>query len=253
MVRVSPLVRPLSARSVVLSLLLGAHPPQLPVRELVRAAEVFDISEATLRVALSRMLAAGDLRRAEGGYRLSARLVDRQIRQDDAIQPPTKAWRGAWELAVVTATGRGPAERTQLRAQLAQLRLAELREGVWLRPANLRRPWPASLDESVQRLDARPDGVPEALVRALWDLDGWAAAARLLLARLETATRPAERIARAAGIVRQLLTDPVLPPELQPNGWPAQALRFAYAGYRAELVEFSGAPGSPLRAAARTR
>ena len=38
------LVRPLTARSVVLSLLLGAHPPRLPVRDIVDAGEAFGIS-----------------------------------------------------------------------------------------------------------------------------------------------------------------------------------------------------------------
>ncbi|WP_425336442.1 PaaX domain-containing protein, C- domain protein [Streptomyces afghaniensis] len=139
-------LRPLSARSVVLSLLLGTHPPELPVRELVRLVEGFDVGGSTLRAALSRMVSAGDLRRTDTGYRLSDRLLERQRRQDDAVHPRTRAWDGDWEMVVITATGRGPAERADLRARLTALRLAELREGVWLRPANLararpRRPW----------------------------------------------------------------------------------------------------------------
>jgi hypothetical protein len=38
-------LRPLTARSIVLSLLLAAHPPQLPARDLVRAAAFFDVAE----------------------------------------------------------------------------------------------------------------------------------------------------------------------------------------------------------------
>ncbi|MYR63731.1 PaaX domain-containing protein, C- domain protein, partial [Streptomyces sp. SID625] len=63
-------LRPLSARSVVLSLLLGTHPPELPVKDLVRAVEPFGVGGSTLRAALSRMVAAGDLRRADGVHRL---------------------------------------------------------------------------------------------------------------------------------------------------------------------------------------
>ncbi|WP_435847777.1 PaaX domain-containing protein, C- domain protein, partial [Streptomyces fumanus] len=131
--------RPLSARSVVLSLLLGAHPPELPGRDLVRLVAQFGIGASTARAALSRMAAAGDLRRTETGYRLSDRLLERQRRQDEAVRPHTRAWDGDWEMVVITATGRGPAARADLRARLTALRLAELREGVWLRPANLRR------------------------------------------------------------------------------------------------------------------
>ncbi|MDQ3757078.1 MAG: PaaX domain-containing protein, C- domain protein, partial [Actinomycetota bacterium] len=45
--------RPLTARSVLLSTLLGAHPPELPVQVLVRSGELFGMAEGTVRVALS--------------------------------------------------------------------------------------------------------------------------------------------------------------------------------------------------------
>jgi phenylacetic acid degradation operon negative regulatory protein len=37
-------------------------------------------------------------------------------------------------------------------------------------------------------------------------------------------------------MVRHLLTDPVLPDELLPDGWPGAALRDSYARFAAELV-----------------
>ncbi|MFE2583400.1 PaaX domain-containing protein, C- domain protein, partial [Streptomyces sp. NPDC059378] len=151
-------LRPLSARSVVLSLLLGAHPPELPVRDLVSAVEPFGVGGSTLRAALSRMVAAGDLRRTDAVYGLSDRLLSRQRRQDEAVQPRTRAWHGDWEMVVITATGRGPAERADLRTRLTALRLAELREGVWLRPANLLRMLPEDLEPVAQHYTARPEG-----------------------------------------------------------------------------------------------
>jgi phenylacetic acid degradation operon negative regulatory protein len=229
-------LRPLSARSVVLSLLLGAHRPALPVRDLVRGVAPFGVSEATLRVALTRMTAAGDLLRDDGRYRLSARLLDRQRRQDEAVHPRTAPWDGDWELAVVTASGRGPAERADLRAELSRLRLAELREGVWLRPANLRRPWPDRLAPVLQRLTARPERPGRELAGELWALDAWADTAHALLDRFTVTERPADRFAAAAAIVRHLLTDPVLPDALLPAAWPAGALRAAYTAYQAEAT-----------------
>lgn len=74
----------LSARSAVLSALLGSHPPRLPARHLVRIGALFGIAEGTVRVALSRMVAAGDLLQAGGQYTLSQRLVERQARQDES-------------------------------------------------------------------------------------------------------------------------------------------------------------------------
>ncbi|MGW2705614.1 PaaX family transcriptional regulator C-terminal domain-containing protein [Streptomyces sp. NPDC001340] len=238
-------LRPLSARSVVLSLLLGAHPPELPVKDLVRLVEPFGVGGSTLRAALSRMVAAGDLRRTDGVYGLSARLLARQRRQDEALHPRTRAWDGDWEMVVITATGRGPAERADLRARLAALRLAELREGVWLRPANLARPLPDDLARVAASYTAHPDGSPHDLVARLWPLDAWATTARTLLAHATGAHHPADRLTAFAAAVRHLLTDPVLPPALLPPDWPGEALRAAYAGYEEELAASVGLRGTP--------
>jgi phenylacetic acid degradation operon negative regulatory protein len=229
-------LRPLSARSVVLSLLLGTHPPELPVKELVRLVEGFDVGGSTLRAALSRMVAAGDLRRTDTGYRLSDRLLDRQRRQDDAVHPRTRAWDGDWEMVVITATGRGPAERADLRARLSGLRLTELREGVWLRPANLGRALPGELDQVSQRYTARPDRPSRDLAAILWPLDTWSATARALLSHIAGARRPADRLTAFAAVVRHLLADPVLPSELLPADWPGAELRATYTDYQRELI-----------------
>ncbi|MFI9803902.1 PaaX family transcriptional regulator C-terminal domain-containing protein [Streptomyces sp. NPDC052301] len=233
-------LRPLSARSVVLSLLLGAHPPELPVRDLVVLVEPFGIGGSTLRAALSRMVAAGDLRRTDAVYGLSDRLLARRRRQDEALHPRTRAWDGDWEMVVITATGRGPAERADLRGRLTALRLAELREGVWLRPANLDRTLPHGLREVAVTCVARPDEPAHDLVARLWPLDAWAAGARSLLTRASGAHHPADRLTVYAAAVRHLLADPVLPPALLPPGWPGDTLRRAYAEYRQELAASSG-------------
>lgn len=226
---------PLSARSVVLSLLLGAHPPELAARDLVRGVEPFGVGGSTVRAALSRMVAAGDLRRTDGVYRLSERLLERQRRQDDAVHPDTRAWNGDWEMAVITATGRGPAERAELRSRLSALRLAEWREGVWLRPANLGRPWPADVGDVLQRLTARPDAPGRDLAAGLWPLDAWARTARALSARVEEARQPADRFTALAAVVRHLLADPVLPADLLPADWPGAQLRTLYERHRQAL------------------
>ena len=233
-------LRPLSARSVVLSLLLGTHPPELPVKDLVRAVEPFGVGGSTLRAALSRMVAAGDLRRTDAVYRLSDRLLARQRRQDEAVDARTRAWSGDWEMVVITATGRGPAERADLRARLTALRLAELREGVWLRPANLIRPLPGDLDPVAESYTSRPDRPARELAAHLWPLGTWSATARALLAHIAGARHPADRLTAFAAVVRHLLTDPVLPPELLPEDWPGAALRAAYAEYQREIVGSMG-------------
>ena len=137
MVTTATLVRPLTARSVVLSLLLGVHPPRLPVRDIVGAGERFGIAPATMRVALTRLVRAGDLVTEQAVYTLSPRHLERHRLQELELDPVRLPWDGSWETVVVTAGGRDAATRADLRRRLATRRLAMLREGVWMRPANL--------------------------------------------------------------------------------------------------------------------
>ncbi|HEX4190272.1 MAG TPA: PaaX domain-containing protein, C- domain protein [Marmoricola sp.] len=238
-------MRALSARSVVLSLLLGAHPPELPVSALVDAGEMFDIAEPTLRVALTRMVANGDLERTDRTYRLSARLLERQRRQDQALEA-AGPWDGRWEMVVVTSVGRSAADRAGLRTELSDLRLAELREGVWMRPANLARElpsWPEGLirvfhgtPQNGTPQNGTPEDEPDALVRRLWDLDGWNRAGLHLTEDIAAARTASERLTVAAAVVRHLREDPALPAVLLPADWSAPALRSAYAAYQTELI-----------------
>ena len=56
----------LNARSLALSVLLGSHPPELPARAFVSLATLFGIAAGTMRTAISRMLAAGELAAVDG-------------------------------------------------------------------------------------------------------------------------------------------------------------------------------------------
>jgi phenylacetic acid degradation operon negative regulatory protein len=233
---------PLTARSVVASTLLGTHPPELPVRALVRSAALFGISEGTTRVAISRMLAAGELEATDGRYRLTGHLLERQARQERSRSPQLRPWNGQWCTAVVTAGGRTPGERAALRSAMAATRMAELREGVWLRPDNLDVP----RHPHCEWFASRPEGDPGALAGRLWDLDAWASRAeelRRAMAGGEAALRAGEPDALAPGFVlsaavlRHFQADPLLPQELLPPGWPGEALRREYAVYDAAFRE----------------
>ena len=87
---------------------------------------------------------------------------------------------------------------------------------------------------------ARPDRPARELAAHLWPLDAWAATARALLAHIADAQCPAERLTAFAAVVRHLLADPVLPPELLPEGWPGTDLRAAYAEYQQQIVRSMG-------------
>lgn len=236
--------QPLTARSVVASTLLGLRPPALGPGPLVRAGEVFGIADGTIRVALSRMLAAGELVADNGTYGLGGRLLDRMGRQDASRRPSLKRWDGAWLTAVVTKTSRRAAERSDLRTALRELRLGELREGVWMRPDNLGDDPPSAAravaDEQCAWLRASPDD-PRTIAATLWDLKRWSKRAGALRRRMHQSRvrliegeRPGDLrdgFVLAASVLRQMQADPLLPEQLLPEDWTGTAMRAEYDDY----------------------
>lgn len=243
---------PLTARSVLASVLLGTDPPWLPTPLLVRTTALFGISEGSARTALSRLVAAGEAVAEDGGYRLVGRLVARQQRQTASRRAETRPWDGTWELATIDGGAPRPAaDRAALRDALRTLRQVELREGLWGRPDNLD---PERSPEAADRAGAwcvrwrgaRPTPTPDLAARV--DLAGWAATATALRADLR-AQRPAlergdpaalaEGFVTSAAVLRHLQADPLLPEALLPARWPGGRLRADYdrfdAAYRATL------------------
>lgn len=225
----------LTARSVLLSVLLGAHPAWATAGELQTLTADFGLKESTVRVALTRLVSAGDLVRSADGYRLSDRLLARQRRQDDAMHPRLRPWDGDWISLVITSVGTDARTRATLRTKLTDNRFGELREGVWLRPDNLDMQLPPAITTRVRVLHARDDA-PADLAARLWDLPAWSRTGHRLLDDMATATDIPGRFTAAASMVRHLLTDPVLPDELLPAGWPGDALRAGYARFADDLA-----------------
>ncbi|MEZ5215447.1 MAG: PaaX family transcriptional regulator C-terminal domain-containing protein [Ilumatobacteraceae bacterium] len=241
-----PLARPLGARSIVASLLLGMHPPRTSGARLVWWCGQFGISENATRVALSRMVDRGELVSADGNYELSGRVAARQAAQDWARSPAYRDWDGRWVIHVVDSAARSAGERTALRSAASAARLAELREGVWTRPANL--PETATppdansvLASQTLRWLAVPERTPD--VSTLFALEDWSQRARVLVDATSASTAAirdgtsaralAQAFVAGAALLQHLRRDPFLPTDLTPVDWPGELARATYTDFQA--------------------
>lgn len=227
----------LSARELVLSLADSVAEPRLSAASLVAAAALLDIDPGTVRVAVARLVKQGVLEQRERGiYGLGRRGdgLHRRVLAWSRVEDQLVRWDGRW-LAVLTAH-LGRSDKLALRARERALRLrgfADARPGLAVRPANLAADLPALRAELVEL------GLPaEALVvrldetdpdhpfdpAALWDTGSLerryadnsarlaASSARLAALDVPSAARETLLIGRA--VMRDILTDPLLPESL---------------------------------------
>jgi phenylacetic acid degradation operon negative regulatory protein len=244
--RVSELIdnRPLSARSVLASALLGSDHGHLTVGELVAVAAQFGISAGAARTCLWRMVSNGELIGDEGSYALAGRLLERRERVDQAarIDDAADRWDGTWELAIVALERRSAADRLELRKAATALHLAELREGVWIRPDNLdpqRFPtFRAVLDRQCTHFHGAATDITGDRVQSLFSLREWADDAGALIEAMNVTLNTSKRddsaesftyeFALSIAVVRHLQLDPLLPVEFTGDHWPGHELRSTY-------------------------
>ncbi len=228
-------IAPLGARSIMLSVLLGTHPPVLSGQQLVGLAELFDIRPGTARTALSRMVASGELEPENGRYSLGSRMLQRQRQQDEGRHTSTEPWDGRWFTAIAATGSRSVAERRSFRSAMIGARLAELRPDIWMRPANIARP--ESIGDVLLLTGELDTDNPTGLVDELWPLGEInlqsGALADALARRRPTldnddpsVLQPAFMLSAAA--VRFLRVEPQLPLELVPDDWSPPELRLVY-------------------------
>lgn len=232
--------RPLTARSVLASALLGARGSRLPVAGLIAVADLFGISAGAVRTCLWRMVSDGELTTDDSTYALAGHLLERRRRVDEAVDPEhgrTRPWGGTWELAIVSRDRRSAADRLALRRAATALHLAELREGVWTRPDNLdpdRLPGPrAVLDRQCAGFRGAACDLPADAVRSLFGLDAWVHDARRLTTAMDGELAAPDGSAAylfllSIAVMRHLQLDPVLPAALMDGDPSADDLRRTY-------------------------
>jgi phenylacetic acid degradation operon negative regulatory protein len=221
---------------------------QAPVAALVRLLAPVRIAAPAVRTAVSRMTRQGWLRSVRlpsgPGYALTPR---GQHRLDDAAARIYRTGRHGWDGHFDLITIDPPASRTdrsRLAATLAFLGYGALTASTWIAP---RRPGAdrpgedevdrllAELAVPADRFNAVPGGGTAgaaALIRRAWDLDALAAAYDRFVHDLTPLVAGVPADDEGAYAVRFrlvhawrtfLFTDPQLPADLLPAGWPGTA------------------------------
>lgn len=260
-----------AARSLVLDLLSTLRGGTMPVSAMVAAGALLGIAENSTRVAVARLLAAGQVERDERGrYRLGerARAVDRRVHGWRRLEERTRPWSGGW---IGIHLGELPTPRRRaLRLRERALRLFGFRvlsPGLAVRPDNLAGELGALGDElhglgleagaivfRVGELERPTD----ARARSLWDVAALCDGYRRSFLDLETSAEELPKLPEAQAmvesyllggrVIRQLVLDPLLPEPIVPaaerRALVAALRRYDDAGRRiwAPFMERHGAP-----------
>lgn len=262
------------AGSLVLDLLSAVDGQVVPVRALVRSAELFGITENNLRVALARLVADGKVERNErGSYGLSAaaRPVQRRVTAWSRMDERVVAWRGGWVAAHVAGLPKGARARAKRhRRALGFAGMRELSSGLYVRPDNLQGGVSTVRAELVELgMEAGAlvcalselDAATEARARTLWDADSLddeylEMTARLAKSGAEVDAVPLEQAVVECFLlggraIRQLAYDPLLPePIVRPalrRALVEEMRRYDRAGRRI-WRKFMRAQGAPAPA-----
>jgi len=270
-------------KSLILDILSATDPTPIPQGVFLQAARVFRLKENTVRVALNRLAARGQLESRGAGprrrYALSprSRILNAHILAAQTLRP--RPWNGDWIAVIAWAPGVGRRERDRLRQALRVLKLANLQPGVWVRPDNLDLSLEAVLreygleEEVLWTCGPLHHGRKDAaLVRDLFELDRAARAIDRACRDLQTSVRRLDTLTRERALVetftvggraiKTLFDDPLLPAELLPADWRGDDLRDRFARYdrigRARWREALGLsigerPAPALGARAHTR
>lgn len=235
----------------------------LPVKELsmnqLKALGVpFRITETNVRSMLSRLHARNliDVRRE--GRTAYYRLSSRGTRIGSNIgyhfrEPNWTDWKGLyWGMAFTESDG---SSRYKLRKKLTAYRFRALYPGLWIRPLNPREKIPEVFSEQagaigfdlfscrfhqelsleriaeIYELDAVTQVLSDALVKVERSIES--------ITDLSPAEAFRDQILLGDVLVHALAADPLLPPALLPNTWPAARLRNAFEKWNRLFAKYN--------------
>lgn len=228
------MVSRLNARALILDLLFANPNMVMSTKQIVLAAQLFEIRDNNIRVALTRLSADGLIQSAgRGVYSLTeqAKQISSPTMTQSKTLMATRSWSGHYLAVHTGALGR--VDRTALKRRERTLRLngfRELQADLFIRPDNLAENFASTHDRLIHTgLESQAamfvvsnfDEHSHKKIPTLWDcialndryqktsthIQQWLSTMNEL--DLETATREALLIGRQA--IPLLMTDPVLP------------------------------------------
>lgn len=215
-----------------------------PAAEVYASANAVGLADQTLRLALRRLQAAGEVVQDGRGRAATLQLTregrDRIRADDEALElaagqdAGSIRWDGRWHLFAVSTPEAARARRDRLRRDLAAAGAVPVATSLSVSPHDLRsqlRPGAASdlVHAVAAELDVHGETDPAALAARLWPaapiLDGYAPLRRALAADDADQPAPVRRLLLADALDRSVREDPLIPPELRPGPWEPSVLR----------------------------
>jgi phenylacetic acid degradation operon negative regulatory protein len=229
------------------------------IGDLMRLMAPFDISEAAVRQAVSRMSRQGWLVARREGNRAFYAVTERGRRRIEELSPriygPVIEWDGRWRMLTYSVSEARRELRDRLRKELSVLGWAPLSSSTWISPAD---GLPAAREaaDAIGVLDAidlfagsyAGPLSDRQLLEKCWDVGAIAEAYRGFIARYEprlTAERTGDALTDEAAFIERLwlvhdyrkfvYVDPGLPSELLPPHWPGTTAAALFREYYAAI------------------
>jgi phenylacetic acid degradation operon negative regulatory protein len=130
-----------SPRGLIMSLFNAPETSTLPIGQLIKAGELFEIEATALRMAVTRLIKDELITSiGRGVYQtgVKATKLNSEIKSWRTADRKTQQWNGDWLMALTSHLGRS--NKTRLQAMVRALQLygfVEIEMGTWVRPANL--------------------------------------------------------------------------------------------------------------------
>jgi phenylacetic acid degradation operon negative regulatory protein len=232
----------------------------IPSQALIAVLGEFGITPASARAAMRRLAQRGLVRRTKSGrttaYGIPPRSTETIVARLKALFDvgPEEPWDGRWTGVAYSVPEEDRDARRNLRDDLRLQGFGPLFDGLWVSPRDRRAAARAALGrhgvDAATVFRTELEGMPpEAIVARAFDLRDPAGRYRGFLERYEPVRRrvragdvaPREALRVRTELTAEWrhaeLTDPRLPAELLPPGWPRAAARECYADIYDRLAE----------------